>query len=285
MMKWFDMLFPPALILTPLVITLCIRPNHETDEQRDTATRLMRFLVLGTIGAIGIWLIAYLTLPGGVSRHFWPVVFPLFALSSRIMPNRNVNWQAPHPDDTVRVASLKSRQHESPIPTMAWAVPIVLAVVFLGALLARWTQPFETDSDQSRWWIAFIVAVTLIPMEAAMGPWIIRLVMREPEPMDLGGSKELSEEYRRNRNARAWMFYIFLLVMLCLAGISTTVLGWIAMDAEIGGTIGLVGGIVGSVIGILGATAGVYFSFRRARINGMMRELMQQQSADAAASN
>ncbi len=272
-MIWYDRLFPPLMIILPLVMVLCVRPRATSEAQLARARRLTMWLVIGTIAGLAVWLALYLWVIPEQARHmFWLALGPLMPLAMRIMPLKNRDMGSPHEGRTVRAASLASRAHASPVPRWAWGVLWLVTVVCLGVMAARWTREMS-DAAVFRWWVAFPIAAVLLPLEAALGPWAIGMVLREPEPMDASDSDGLRKAYARHRNERAWAFYGLFLVMTLMIGAGNAVLVWIEPSSGMDRNIGLWGGGVGAAIGMAGAGFGVWSGMRRARLNRMVREL------------
>ncbi|MCA9310787.1 MAG: hypothetical protein KDA21_06250 [Phycisphaerales bacterium] len=274
MLTWYDRIFPPLMILLPLLMVLFTRWGETTPERRARARRLTGWLVLGTIAAEVVWLVAYLWVFGDHARHLWSLAAPLFPLAMRIMPLRNADTEPPHLDAPVRAASLTSRAHASPIPRAAWVVPWLIAGVAIAAIALRRLQPFD-GAEEQRWWMALLMALFLLPMEALIGPWALRLVLREPEPLDASGSEALREAYRRHRNQRAWGLYGLISVLALMVGAGMVAIAWIDPAGPLEQQLGWWGGGVGCAIGMAGAAFGVWSGIGRARINGLVRESMR----------
>ena len=120
-----------------------------------------------------------------------------------------------------------------------------------------------------------ILMLALAVMDLALAPLLLRVLLREPEPMDAAGSASLVDAYAAHRTARVWGMFWLIAVMATLLSGFAVVSVWSPMS---GGTLGIVGGIVGSVVGIAGAAFGVTMGNQRMKIRRLLDELNAQES-------
>jgi len=279
-MLWFDLLFGPLMILGFPVLAWFIPARFESEQARGDYRRRWRRAHGCTLLLLGTFFAARVFFPPAVSRQFWMLCFIQMPLFIRLIPAKNPSWGSPFPSGSQRAASLQVRTRSSPVPARAWAIAWIVWLV--PAMFAAWALVEKSGTPGSSQ-AAFIVSL-LLPIGAlclAFGPYFVRLVLREPEPMDPADSADLREAYRRHRYARAWMFYIFPLVIAITQAAFAAVIAWLPPTAATQRALGMIGGVAGTVGGLLGAAAGIYFGVWRAKLNQTVRDLTGKQSSTA----
>lgn len=267
-MTWFDRLFPPLMILMFPLMTLLVPNRAESPEQVARARRARMWMLLIATCSLLVFVGVYLGWGGERARMAWVLCFLQMPLWQRYAQARDTSWGSPHATMT-RTATLTDRSREVVVPMwpwlVAWGVWVVLVVL---ALVGGWRHELPT-----RLWYAVGVFLAIPPMALAVGPWLVRLVTYEPEPMDSAQTPALAEAYQRHRHARCWMFFALPVGFLLLFGGFAVVIAWFATSPRAEQQIGLYGGILGAVFGIGGGIAGTIFGLWRAKLNRMARDL------------
>ena len=202
------------------------------------------------------------------ARNAWMLCFLQLPLFQRYAQARDASWGPPHAT-TTRTAILTDRSRDVVVPAWSWMVAwgIWIALV-ASALVGGWRNELPT-----RLWYSVTIFLSIPAIALAFGPRLVRLVTREPEPMDPAQTPTLAEAYRRHRRARCWVFFTFPLVFLLLFGGCAVVIAWCATSPGAEQQIGLYGGILGTLFGIGGGILGTVFGFWRAKLNRMARDL------------
>jgi hypothetical protein len=276
-MIWFNRLFPPFMVLFPLVFVLCTRAHPK--RARDDAPRRMQRLWLVTLIALALHLVVQPWLesnPGSleVLRRAWPLVlgtggfmmiwfaFAMPALQAKHPGWRNLpNQGSPEP---VRSASLTPRNTTSPISRGTWIMGWTLFGLCTGAIGWAITEGAPSVLLLSiAWWLGFSVYGS-------------RASQVEAEPMDAAGSPELAEAWASLRSFKAWCFFsIGLLAMLGFAAVAVVTV-YAPQSA------GMSGAVLGTAGGIAGGVFGTVASIRRARINALLQELGEREGNGSA---
>lgn len=280
------LVFVPLMLLFPLVFVLSTPLRARGDAERLVARSRTGLLTLSSAIALVLWgglLLASIRLPDGplpaIAQFAWVLFFPLwFGFAMPAIRAKNPVWGgamsgATASQTTVRTASLTPRGRERVIPRGAWLLAVVVCVGLLAGTAARGFQPFEDlanypgyDAIARQRWIVTLAAhavcalVTLIAI-----PLSIRRASTEPEPLDPGGSPELVELYRVQRQKRIrGLFWLLAVVLPGFLGALLCASTWLA--ERHGSTLGLVGGIGGSLLGLVGAAFGTAMAIQRVRI-------------------
>lgn len=286
-MRWFDLVFPLALLASPLCFLL-LSPrgtagafDGDTTNARDRARGLTLVLLTATIICLGghLWLWAA-QVP--FNRFTFCFFFPLwFGLAMPALAARNPDLGRAHPGGTpVRRASLTPRTTEPLAPRWLWALSIAIAAVcLLGIAIRPWGEAFGAlpfdSAVQAVWLRSLVIQVAYLALTLPVLYGCIGMLRREPEPMDARASAELIESYASLRRFKAaasvWLFGVG---GTALCGGTMLAMTWLPPD---GGTTVLVlaigGGVAGSALGIAGGIFGTIASMRRARINALIRTL------------
>lgn len=279
MNAWW-LLFTIAMLISPIVFALSVRPTDDPDADPATAERKLFILVLATVAAIGVTLLVWRTFGVRPAVYTWPLFFPLFFfLAMPAMRAKNPAWGQPHnAQPAVRTASLTGdRAHTSPIPKSLWIIAWALCAAGIIAIALRPLLSDMPDAGLStpqwrQWLVALIVSATMAPTMLLTLPLGIRAAMREPEPMDASRSPELASAYTSLRNAKAWFFAgLFLTMAIAMTG-AMVALAWIDGVAA-HQALGWAGAIGGSLLGVTGAAGGIYIDRRRVRVNTILRRL------------
>jgi hypothetical protein len=283
-MYWFNIVFPLVMILFPAVFMTLARPNHQADVDLARAGRLTLWLWLATLGAVGLWAVAYVAIAPRAALFLWPLFFPLFfGFFGPLMRAKNPDWVSmPPPDLPVRGASLTPRLSQPATPT--WSIAMIWAVwgAFFAAVLVilDWSVLRSGDpalfTRRSLGWIGLAISggiVLLVPLATLC----IRRDRGEPQTLDPEGSKELIDLYARRRRQRAWMFVGGALTMILLQGSISIAMALISRgvlpEQQTGVALGWAGGIAGSIVGVAGGILGTMSTIQAARINACLREL------------
>jgi len=281
-MFWFDLLFPPAMILFPAVFALCVPKRGFSEADLKASRRLIRWLIGGTVGAILMWLAARMLFKPDVARLGWVLCFPLMTLAQQAIVKRNVDWSPPTArsgaaGSDVRSALLMDRAKRNPVRRGLWGVMwMIWSLAVAGVAMRPALMPIESRAEWTRWGIALgCLIVVSLPLMLFL-PALVRASLREAEPMDPGGSAELARAYEQLRNFRAWVFFwMFGVFQPVLIGAAMIALAWLPDSVGSGAIAGLIGGGLGAAFGLVGAGFGIYAGIRRARINGLLRRLEQ----------
>jgi hypothetical protein len=287
------LLFVPVMLISPIAFAALV-PNRAADEvSRVKARGLLLVLALSTAALLAIWLGLVLTgvrFPQAllVAGFWWPWFFPLwFFLAMPAVLAKNPHWGwtvgGGAASSGVRTASLVNRARTSPVTRAMWAVPIAIYVLLLAGIAARGLMPFGVGfdpgdaavdpeaarlvyaaSERSRWLLALVVHASVFGFLLAILPRSLRSTLAEPEPMDAGGSAELSGLYASQRRKRVLgLFWGIGTVLPFFIGSFSVLQVWFP---AVGSLVGLVGGIGGAMLGIAGAIFGTWMTVERARI-------------------
>jgi hypothetical protein len=290
------LVFPPFMILVPLVTAL-LAPQRATEESARARQRGLHLaLVAGTMFSLAVWGTFVLLTPRFASAQWaamwsWPLFFPLwFGLAWPLIRAKSPHWEgamygAEAASGAVRTASLVNRERLSPVTRWMWAVALLASVAGVAAIAARGLMPFPLESvgsgdeaaataQRTQWWIFLGLSL--------MGPlgllWLPR-VLREPEPMDAASSRDLAELYAAQRRRRVLgMFWLNGVAgPLVLGGIFALVT-WFPNSGAIWG---IIGGVGGTALGITGAVFGFMMTAERAKIAEARARLERISSASA----
>lgn len=272
-MFWFDLLFPPLMILFPGLFILAVRTPPDVTIDRPRVRTLTTALWLCTTLALAVFGLAFAVWPGhAVARHLWVLCWLPFGVILALLPAKNPNYQAHDPATAARTASLANRERANPIGRGWWLLAWAMWTIGVGGVCLR-----LAGGQESIGWPRWMLSL-LLPLLAAFCPilawWGVRRTLVEPEPMNSGGSLELAEEYARNRRFRAWSFYgLFGLAMPSVFLAVAFAAVWLPMTPATGAALGIGGAVAGSLVGVAGGIFGTVASIRRARINALLRRL------------
>lgn len=278
-MFWYDLLFPPLMIVAPLLMTFLFRTPPTVEVDRPRLRRLYLWFALATALSLAVFAILYLAVSPEVSRHSWPLCFVGFALMIRLLAVKCPHLVVHSPQLTVRTASLVNRARTIPVPRSLFRLLWILWAAAVGGVLLRLAWPMD-DGERVRWFCALGGAIVMV-LNPILIPWAVCRCMDEPEPLDAAGSLELEQEYAANRRFRAWGFFWLGLTMTLVLGGAMAIVTWIPQDGASGALIGGIGGGLGAAIGIGGAIFGTMASLRRARIAAKLHELQTRQKTSA----
>jgi len=282
-MSLFQVVFTLGMLLLPAVFMLFYGPRPRPDVDGARVRRLTRLLwgwtgvavatygaliALRLSGATAGWmeLPRWMTLGRQPDELAWLMFFPLwFCLAMRLLvatrPEAGSAYAQSAADGPVRrSASLRPRDRSSPISLRHWIVGWVILAIATTVVLWRGMQ----DDGSENAFAVLSLAVAALPL--VIGPWGVRMAMREPEPMDARGSAELASAYARHRTAKAWGLYLLCVLLMALACGATVM-------PMTSGTGALAGGILGSLVGIAGAAFGVTMGNQRMRIRRLLDKL------------
>ena len=290
------LVFPPFMILVPLVTAL-LAPQRATEESARARQRGLHLaLVAGTMFSLAVWGTFVLLTPRFASAQWaamwsWPLFFPLwFGLAWPLIRAKSPHWEgamygAEAASGAVRTASLVNRERLSPVTRWMWAVALLASVAGVAAIAARGLMPFPLESvgsgdeaaatAQRTQWLIFLGLSLMGPLGLL---WLPR-VLREPEPMDAASSRDLAELYAAQRRRRVLgMFWLNGVAgPLVLGGIFALVT-WFPNSGAIWG---IIGGVGGTALGITGAVFGFMMTAERAKIAEARARLERISSASA----
>ncbi|MBI1302971.1 MAG: hypothetical protein GC172_04180 [Phycisphaera sp.] len=294
------LVFPPFMILVPLVTAL-LAPQRATEESARARQRGLHLaLVAGTMFSLAVWGTFVLLTPRFASAQWaamwsWPLFFPLwFGLAWPLIRAKSPHWEgamygAEAASGAVRTASLVNRERLSPVTRWMWAVALLASVAGVAAIAARGLMPFPLESvgsgdeaaataQRTQWWI-FLGLSLMGPLGLLWLPRVLRAMLREPEPMDAAGSRDLAELYAAQRRRRVLgMFWLNGVAgPLVLGGIFALVT-WFPNSGAIWG---IIGGVGGTALGITGAVFGFMMTAERAKIAEARARLERSSSASA----
>jgi hypothetical protein len=294
------LVFPPFMILVPLVTAL-LAPQRATEESARARQRGLHLaLVAGTMFSLAVWGTFVLLTPRFASAQWaamwsWPLFFPLwFGLAWPLIRAKSPHWEgamygAEAASGAVRTASLVNRERLSPVTRWMWAVALLASVAGVAAIAARGLMPFPLESvgsgdeaaataQRTQWWI-FLGLSLMGPLGLLWLPRVLRAMLREPEPMDAAGSRDLAELYAAQRRRRVLgMFWLNGVAgPLVLGGIFALVT-WFPNSGAIWG---IIGGVGGTALGITGAVFGFMMTAERAKIAEARARLERISSASA----
>ena len=294
------LVFPPFMILVPLVTALLV-PRRATEESALARQRgLLLALVAGTLLALAAWGAFVLLTPRFgwapvAALWSWPLFFPLwFGLAWPLIRAKSPQWEgamygAEAASGVVRTASLVNRERLSPVTRWMWAVAALASVAGVAAIAARGLMPFPLGSvgssdeaaatvQRTQWWI-FLGISLMVPLGLLWLPRVLRSMLREPEPMDAAGSRDLAELYAAQRRRRVLgMFWLNGVAGPLVIGGSFALVTWFPNSGAI---LGIIGGVGGTALGIAGAVFGFMMAAERARIAEARARLEQTRSASA----
>lgn len=264
----FNLLFPVVMILLPLFIALPVQikphPSYTDSEQRQRTKKLTVGLCLGSSAAVLVHLGIYSTIPFGLNAISWILFFPLwFLLGVPLLQAKDPGWvPTVKIQGDVRKASLESRAAR---PHAIWPLWIGAALVWVG--IAAIAIAFIPGSQKLiKFPYVMFMGVSLFFL--LIGYWMSRRVGQEPEPFAEHGTESLAKEYFHFRQAKIRCTF----VLLGSSSILTEVLALTLLLNSNWILFAWVGALGGSVIGTLGGVAGVWSSFRRAKLNRIVIE-------------
>lgn len=272
-MRWFDLLFPAAMIIYPLVFLLLVpRSPQATPRARSLVRMLAMATAVALAGHLALW---WFQVP--LARFAFLLTFPLFfGLAVPAMLARRPDWARSHPADSgIRRASLQPRSQAPMAPRWLWALSgCIAAAALAGVALRPFGEPMD-EAMRSAWILALVIEVCLLSLTFSLLPFVIQMVRTEAEPLDARASAEVTQAYAALRRMKACAFLWLLGVgMNLLLGVATNAIAWLppgspalAMTIAIGGAAG------GTALGFAGAAVGVLSTVRRARITQLLRTL------------
>lgn len=288
-MQVFFVVFTLSMLLTPAVFMLFYRPRPgaEVDLERIRSRKRLLWgatiacvalyvgqLALASAGMLDWWgeLPSWMTFGAPLDRLMWMMFFPLwFALAMPLLVLCRPEAGSPFAQDGPRVATLSSRGGASPIRRTSW---VVLWSVWVYSLVAVGVGIFVSHEPPVPILMPILTLVCAV-LPLALAPQMIRMLLREPEPLDAAGSALLVDAYATHRRARAWGMYWLIAAMTTLLSAFAVASAWSLMS---GATLGIVGGIAGSVVGIGGAAFGVTMGNQRMKIRRLLDELNAQEA-------
>lgn len=290
MSAWW-LLFTSAMLISPLVFTLCVRQKDDPDANPARARRLTWALLGATLASFAIMILVWQLWAVRPAVFTWTLFFALFFfLANPAISAKNPAWNgASSAKSAVRAAAISGdRAHASPVPQWVWPIAWAYATLALALIAIRPLVQSEvlehglSSNEAIRWITALAVSLVMIPSMLITLPIGIRASMREPEPMDTAHSPELAAAYTSLRNAKAWFFAGLFLTMLLVMSAAMVGVAWVPSDPRSGTILGWAGAIVGSLLGIAGAIGGTYLSNRRVRVNTLLRQLQREQRQHTA---
>ena len=273
-----DLAMPVVFLLLPLVMTTLVPRNREVAIDDALLRRLMGFLWLATLGGLASFAAVRLLGSAEAARHLGLVSLAFLPLSIRIMSVKNPDWGSPDKYLRKRSAMLTPRTTETLVPRGVWIFGWGIWAACVVAALLRWREPF-TPEEWTRWQWTTATLVVMGPFHLLLGSYCIARLPQEAEPLPSNPPVDLLAAYADLRKSRARGLAALTLLMLAAIGIPLAVQSWTAP----GPWWGVVGGVGGSAIGIWGGVFGASASFRRARINAVVRRLGQQAAGGAPA--
>lgn len=296
------LVFVPVMLLFPLIFAALVPTRVTSDSDRTAARARLSVLVLATVAALAIWLGLIATAAfknwsplASLVNFTWVLFFPLwFLLAMPVVRAKNPVWagalagnQANGP--TVRVASLKNRERESPVRGfMLWVPAVVVGLTVIATAARGLLLPFEDrdfagqgDAEQTRWLVALAIVVFIGLVTMIAVPISLRRVNAEPEPLAPTGSEELLDLYRTQRRRRIrGMFWLLGVLLPGFIGGLIALAVWFPAD---GSLIGFIGAFGGSGLGIAGGVFGTVMAVERVRI-AEARARLESSGPQAAAS-
>lgn len=276
-MRWFDLVFPPLMIVSFPLICFFIPNRPESDELAARARRFTVQLWLLAFISLAIYYVAYTLGGGGQWRQLWVLCFLQMPLANKLMAAKNTSYGAPHVGHT-RVAALSNREAESTILRKAWVYVWALWALF--GVVSAWG--YYHNSLPTRLGLMIVMFLGMTAVFLSFGPTLVRMVSREPEPMDPHSSPELAAAYKKHRNARRWLFFSLPTTMVVMFGGCSVAIAWLATNPTSEANIGLYGGIAGAIVGLTGGIGGLCFGVWRARLNQRIRDLTSRQRESLA---
>lgn len=273
-MLWFSVLFPLAMILSPLAFALAVRTAP--DGAPEAVLRLLRRnLVAATAASLGLFGILW-WLAGPAARFAGFLALPLFLrFAMPLAAARNPAWGGPHAGSLpVRTASLVDRSRERSVPRWILIAAAAIPLAAIALILLRPWGPAGGEQARRLYFIALTIAATDAAVLLPVLLLSLRRLADEPEPLDAAGSQELRNAYAALRRFRANALAVCLGLGLNLLVASIAVTLAAAPNLRVdGAALGLAGGIAGSAVGIAGAVIGTVAGRRRAQIHRLLRDL------------
>lgn len=286
-MRWFDLVFPLAMLAFPLCFVLLSPRGRASAFSDDTtnATDRARGLTLVLVIATTICLVGHLWLWSSevpFNRFTGCFFFPLwFGLAMPALAARNPDLARTHPAGTpVRRASLTPRTSEPLAPRWLWTLSIGIAAASLvGIAIRPWGEAFGTcpfdSAVQAVWLRSLVIQTATLALTFTVLHGCLGMLRREPEPMDARATAELIESYASLRRFKAAAFlWLFGVGGSLIVGGAMLAMAWLPPDSDaMIWVLAIGGGVAGSALGIAGGVLGTVASIRRARINAMIRTL------------
>lgn len=269
-------LFTTFMLALPALFMLWFRPQPGAAVDRARVRRLRALLWLATAAGLGIyfglramraagWLDWWKQIPrlftwsDGPDEIAWLLFFPLwFAIAMPLLAAVRPSSTSPYPETATRSASLRPRTLSRPIRRAHWLAGWTIwaaSAVAVGVALG---------SGRGAALAAVLIPLGVLPV--ALGPLAVRMALREPEPLDSGGSEELAGSYARHREAKAWGLFWLLTALTALGSLLPAAVAWRL-------PLGLAFAVGGSLVGLFGAAFGVHMGLQRMRIRERLDEL------------
>lgn len=286
-MLYFHLLFPPLMILSPLIVLWVYKPEEEADLALVAETRkrllawtgiaLFAFLVLATLRLTLSSAEGHNALQGGVTQLMAFLFMPLWFLLAMpyMRAARPFMDQPPGPEPEVRSAQLVSRRNLRVLPRWAYWFPGLILATGLG--LCIWQGLGSGEAKASMQILAaslLFLALLCVPLF----PSLQSAALSTPEPMPTNPSKQLRDAYASLRRAKAWALWgLSVAIQFLLAGLALLFLTE-SFSAQDRSMFGLIGGIGGSLIGLFGGVFGSWVGFCGSRVH----ELRNREAAGKA---
>jgi hypothetical protein len=269
---WFALLFPPLLLVMPLVSSLFVSVSPiEPGDPENRRTRIRRWslaLWAGTLASLALHQILFWWISPPWAQQAWVLCFALwFGLAMPLWRAENPDLFCGAPEGLAqRSAPLRPRKPVVPLRAL-WLGFLVWGLAVALTIASALTREQEQHVALTHLLI-FDLSGLVFLLGFAMGS---RRISLEPEPMDAGNSPELREAYESLRHAKGWAFFTLGFLGMLAFVLPPALLAWdqenLLMPAV------LIGAIGGTVVGIAGGIVGAVLGMRRARITAMLREI------------
>ncbi|MHC4930853.1 MAG: hypothetical protein ACYTGV_01505 [Planctomycetota bacterium] len=276
----------PFFLLLPAAASLFVRPRPGASLDLARVRRLRKRLWIWTgvsvvafallrFGRTAGWFEWWLDLPRYMTwgkapdEICWVLFFPLwFAVFMPLLVAVRPEAASPYPTGGSQRSAALSAREPLPVPRWAWLSGWAL----WGAAAAAVFVHLSGGGDGAGWAPASLVLLAAAPLPILCGQLTAPMLLREPEPLDAHGSRELIDAYARYRRSRAWgMFWLMWSMTVVFAAVAVLAVFEVLSQ----GALGWMGGVGGSLIGIFGAAFGVRSSILRMRIKARLDEIVE----------
>lgn len=281
-LRFFQFLFVPIFLCSPLVMVLSLLACRKETTNRDLLKTKIRTLSWATLFCLAFWLsvlsIALVTRSSVLqllSTMAWMLFFPLwFGIAMPIAKLLFADLQpAVPPEQQKRTASLGNRQRKNPIQWWHWGLSsfactgLLCATLWIGRHIDQSTW---TPQQGFLWFWGMLGYPALVVFTYAVLYFGVRASLAEPEPLDSEGNVELQKLYDDARSNRTLsMFWLLGFLQPVFFGVCLLLSTWIQSNY----LIAILGATGGTLLGLAGSWAGVNATLQRLKIARLKMQL------------
>ncbi len=251
--------FTLLMVNAPLLLVAIYRPRRLAKKPlRDEPVlrRLLAALVATTLAANAVAVLMFVLAPT-IARHLWAMFFPLwFGLAMPFLMKRYPALAGMSGISSgTRSASLRPRQS----PTVSRSACLVVQLGLIAVAVATGVAvalSYSTIPESEKIMALVFSGGTIVAAMAAalLGPWVLRQVVREPQPLDASATETLRREWARFTRVKS------LVLLGCLVAVPVvfSIVTLLVVASVSPATVVWVGAGSGVAIGLAGAAMGVW---------------------------